>query len=139
MNTQRKAMLFGLSAVLAWSTVATAFKLALRHLDHFQLLFLANLFSVASLGAVLGLQGRFGLVRRATRAQLARAGWLGVWAAPAPRRGGGPGGAVRGLSTAGRVGPPTAISPLPTEESLCAFVPTKSKRCCWKADKSFFA
>jgi len=78
MNTQRKAMLFGLSAVLAWSTVATAFKLALRHLDHFQLLFLANLFSVVSLGAVLGFQGRFGLVRRATRAQLARAGWLGV-------------------------------------------------------------
>ena len=53
MGDQRKATLFALGAVLMWSTVATAFKLALRHLDHFQLLFLANVFSIISLAVVL--------------------------------------------------------------------------------------
>ncbi|MEN8007459.1 MAG: DMT family transporter [Candidatus Krumholzibacteriota bacterium] len=69
MNQQRKATLYGLSAVLVWSTVATAFKLSLRHLDHFQLLFLATVFSLVSLGAVLGFQGRFHLLLCGTRRQ----------------------------------------------------------------------
>lgn len=36
-NRDRQALLYGLGAVLAWSTVATAFKLALRELDVLQL------------------------------------------------------------------------------------------------------
>lgn len=78
MPNERKALLFGLSAVLAWSTVATAFKLALRHLDHFQLLFLANVFSLVALGLVLAVQGRFGLVAAATRRQLLLSLGLGL-------------------------------------------------------------
>jgi len=69
LNPQRKATLLGLAAVLAWSTVATAFKLALRHIDHFQLLFLANVFSLVSLGLVLVLQGKAHLLLCATRRQ----------------------------------------------------------------------
>ncbi|MBN7799072.1 DMT family transporter [Parahaliea mediterranea] len=38
MTNDRKALLLGLAAIFLWSTVATAFKLALRHLDVFQLL-----------------------------------------------------------------------------------------------------
>ena len=53
MTNERKALLFGLTAVLAWSTVATAFKLTLRHVDSIQLLFAANIFSLLSLGFVL--------------------------------------------------------------------------------------
>jgi drug/metabolite transporter (DMT)-like permease len=41
LSTDRQALLFGLTAVLLWSTVATAFKLALREMDVFQLLFYA--------------------------------------------------------------------------------------------------
>jgi drug/metabolite transporter (DMT)-like permease len=37
-SNDRRALLLGLSAVLLWSTAATAFKLALRELDVFQLL-----------------------------------------------------------------------------------------------------
>jgi len=48
-KNQKKATLYGLTAVLAWSTAATAFKLALRHLDHYKLLLLANVFSLAAL------------------------------------------------------------------------------------------
>jgi drug/metabolite transporter (DMT)-like permease len=78
MDRQRKAMVFGLLAVLAWSTVATAFKLALRHVDHFQLLFLANVFSLAALALVLTVQGRFHLVLTAGRRQRLLACGLGL-------------------------------------------------------------
>lgn len=40
---EKRALLFGLAAVACWSTVATAFKIALRHLDPYQLLFLSTL------------------------------------------------------------------------------------------------
>ena len=74
----RRALLFGLSAVLAWSTVATAFKLSLRHLDHMQLLLLANVFSLLSLGCVLAVQGKLHLLLCATRRQYLRAAGLGL-------------------------------------------------------------
>jgi drug/metabolite transporter (DMT)-like permease len=68
-NPQRKATLLGLTAVFAWSTVATAFKLSLRHIDHFQLLFLANVFSLAALGLVLTVRGAWPKVRASTGPQ----------------------------------------------------------------------
>lgn len=40
---EKRALLFGLGAVACWSTVATAFKVALRHLDPYQLLLLSTL------------------------------------------------------------------------------------------------
>ena len=41
MSSDRRALFYGLTAVLLWSTSATAFKLALRDLDVLQLLFYA--------------------------------------------------------------------------------------------------
>ncbi len=79
MKDQTKAMVYGLLAVLAWSTVATVFKLALRRLDHFQLLFLANVFSLLALGLVLFFQGKLGKIKGAKGRQLlwcAGLGWL---------------------------------------------------------------
>lgn len=78
MSDARKAMMLGLLAVLAWSTVATAFKLGLRQVDHFQLLFLANVFSLVSLGVVLAVRRGFGLVVRATRRQWLICAGLGL-------------------------------------------------------------
>lgn len=78
MDNQRKAIIFGLLAVLSWSTVATAFKLALQRMDHFQLLFLANVFSLAALGLVLLFQRRFGLLLKAGRRQLGLCAGLGL-------------------------------------------------------------
>ncbi|WP_263079095.1 DMT family transporter [Endozoicomonas sp. Mp262] len=49
-KSQRQAMLYGLMAVLLWSTVATAFKLSLQHLTPIQLVLFASLTSVLSLG-----------------------------------------------------------------------------------------
>ena len=62
MDRDRRALLLGLSAVFFWSTVATAFKLALRYLDVFQLLFLASLTSAILLTAVLAWRGQLSLL-----------------------------------------------------------------------------
>ena len=58
MTTQHKALLYGLSAVLLWSTVATAFKLSLRHFSPIELLLYSGSFSTVLLGAILRYQGK---------------------------------------------------------------------------------
>jgi drug/metabolite transporter (DMT)-like permease len=52
-DRDRHALILGLSAVFFWSTAATAFKIALRHMDVYQLLFYASLVSALSLLAVV--------------------------------------------------------------------------------------
>lgn len=56
---QRRAMLLGLSAVVLWSTVATAFKLSLQHLSPTQLLAWAGLFSTVVLAVFVSLQRKW--------------------------------------------------------------------------------
>ncbi len=72
------ATLFGLAAVLLWSTVATAFKLTLRHLDPAPLLLWASVFSALALAAVLAAQGRLGLLLRGSRRQYLLSAVLGL-------------------------------------------------------------
>lgn len=55
---QRRALAFGLAAVALWSTVATAFKLALGYLSPLHLLFLAALTSTLTFFVLLVWQGR---------------------------------------------------------------------------------
>jgi len=78
MASQKQAYLFGLSAVLLWSTVATAFKLALQYLDPIQLLFYASVTSTGVLGAVLVVQGKVTLLFRGTRKQYLLSLFLGL-------------------------------------------------------------
>ncbi|RDE18886.1 DMT family transporter [Motiliproteus coralliicola] len=54
---QRRADLFGLGAVLCWSTVATAFKLSLEYFSPAQLVLFASLFSWLFLGGLLAWRG----------------------------------------------------------------------------------
>ncbi|MBE0566147.1 MAG: DMT family transporter [Krumholzibacteria bacterium] len=74
----RRAVLFGLATVLTWSTVATAFKLGLRHMDHIQLLLVANLVSVLALGLVMLVQGSWRSLPAAPRRQVLLAVGLGL-------------------------------------------------------------
>ena len=67
MTQQQKATLYGLSAVLLWSTVATAFKLSLRYLTPIELLLFSGGFSTALLGAILLLQGKLKLAFQCSR------------------------------------------------------------------------
>lgn len=67
MTREQQATLYGLSAVLLWSTIATAFKLSLRHLSPIELLLFAGSFSTLLLGGILLVQGKLKLVFRCTR------------------------------------------------------------------------
>jgi drug/metabolite transporter (DMT)-like permease len=58
MTNDRRALAYGLIAVLLWSTSATAFKLALRELDIFQLLLYAVFFSCVALLVIVACQGK---------------------------------------------------------------------------------
>ena len=78
MQQQGQAYLFGLAAVLCWSTVATAFKLSLRYLDPIQLLLYSCLASIVVLAAVLRLQGRFGLLFSYSRREYLQSLGLGL-------------------------------------------------------------
>ncbi len=71
-------MAWGLVTVLLWSTVATAFKLSLRHLEPVQLLLIASLVSLLVMGAVLAVRGRLHLVFQATPRQVGTSLALGV-------------------------------------------------------------
>ncbi|RDB42420.1 EamA family transporter [Halomonas sp. DQ26W] len=53
-------MLFGLGAVALWSTVATAFKIALAYMSPLELIWLASLVSWALIGILMVRQGRLG-------------------------------------------------------------------------------
>jgi drug/metabolite transporter (DMT)-like permease len=56
MDNQKKAYLYGLSTVLLWSTVASAFKLSLRYLGYIQLLLYSTIVSILVLSCILALR-----------------------------------------------------------------------------------
>ncbi|MCB1849312.1 MAG: DMT family transporter [Gammaproteobacteria bacterium] len=67
MNPQQQAMIFGVSAVLLWSTVATAFKLSLRYSTPIELLLYSSIFSTLVIGTILRVQHKFYLVLQCAR------------------------------------------------------------------------
>lgn len=78
MKNQKQAMLFGLGAVLLWSTVATAFKLSLRELSPVQMLFIACSVSVLVLATILIMQRRWHLVFSLSRGQYLQSVGMGL-------------------------------------------------------------
>ena len=78
MVSQKKAYAFGLATVLLWSTVASAFKLTLRHVDPVQLLFYSSLFSTVVLGAILVSQKKLRLAFSGARNDYVRSALLGA-------------------------------------------------------------
>ena len=78
MVNQKQAMLFGLAAVLLWSTVATAFKLSLREFSPIQLLVVACSASVVVIAIILIVQGRWHLVFSLSRGQYVQSIGMGL-------------------------------------------------------------
>lgn len=68
-------MLFGLGAVALWSTVATAFKVALARMSPLELMWLASLVSWALIGVLVARQG---LAGQALRRGWRTAAWAGL-------------------------------------------------------------
>jgi drug/metabolite transporter (DMT)-like permease len=64
LSNDRKALMFALGAMLCWSTVAVAFKMALKHLAAPQLLLISNYVALLALVIQSLLQGKTGLFFR---------------------------------------------------------------------------
>lgn len=75
MNQDRQAILYGLGAVALWSTVATAFKVALSWMSPLELMWLAALVSWALMGALVIKQGN---ITTALRTGWKSAAWAGL-------------------------------------------------------------
>jgi len=78
MTNQTKAYIYGLSTVFLWSTVATAFKISLRHMSPVQLLFYANITSVVLLFAIILWQKKSSILRSLTWGDLKLPLLLGI-------------------------------------------------------------
>ncbi|MDP8227442.1 MAG: DMT family transporter [Candidatus Celaenobacter polaris] len=63
MDNQRKAYSFAILAVILWSTVASAFKISLRHVDYLELLLYASFFSTLIIFFVLIVRKKLHLLR----------------------------------------------------------------------------
>ena len=68
MTSDRRALLLGLSTVFLWSTVATAFKIALDYMDVYQLLFYSCSSSALLFLAVVAARGQLALLPAYLRA-----------------------------------------------------------------------
>ncbi|CCO24821.1 DMT family transporter [Maridesulfovibrio hydrothermalis] len=69
-HDQKKAYIYGLSAVLIWSTVASAFKIALSHMEPLHLLFYAVIFSTLALLIILIIQKKIGQITLMSKREL---------------------------------------------------------------------
>ena len=78
MTNQGKAYLYAGLAVFFWSTVASAFKIALRHLDFIQLLFIASWTSFLILFVTALFQGKAMLIIKTTPGGYARSAMYGL-------------------------------------------------------------
>jgi len=79
MKTAGKALLYAGLAVFFWSTVATAFKLALREYDFIQLIFYASAVTVLLLFIVLVLQKKLELILHQTPRHWLNSAFMGAF------------------------------------------------------------
>jgi drug/metabolite transporter (DMT)-like permease len=77
MINQRKSFFYAIAAILFWSTVGTAFKITLRHLNYAELLLLSSLVSFVFLGVLITLNKQIVLVKKSTLKQVGYSALLG--------------------------------------------------------------
>lgn len=77
MNKEKKAILFASFAILFWGTSASAFKIGLKHVDYFQLLFISTATSLFFLFFVLLFQGKLIQLKSIKKRTLRRSILLG--------------------------------------------------------------
>lgn len=77
MANQKQAYLYAISAILLWSTIASAFKITLQYIDFYQILFISSIVSLICLFVVLQWQDKSKLLLHLNRKQLLRAATRG--------------------------------------------------------------
>ncbi|MBS3742396.1 MAG: DMT family transporter [Candidatus Cloacimonetes bacterium] len=70
MKKQNLAYLLAILTVALWSTVASAFKISLRYLNFYELLFFSSFFSLVLLFIILNIQGKFKLVLQSSSREI---------------------------------------------------------------------
>ncbi|OGU12945.1 MAG: hypothetical protein A2X61_09160 [Ignavibacteria bacterium GWB2_35_12] len=78
MESQSKAYIFAILSVLCWSTVATAFKIALKYQDYIHLLLISSFTSVIILFLILTFQGKLKLIGRQSGKNILYSLFLGI-------------------------------------------------------------
>jgi len=78
MKSQKGAVFYAWCAVLLWSTVASAFKIALRYLDFLQLLFYSSFVSVLILFAIILFQRKQPLFKEYSLREYSYSAFLGL-------------------------------------------------------------
>ena len=78
MKTGKKSVVYACLAVISWSTVATAFKVALSYLSHFEMLWVACLTSGAIFAVLLTFQRKWSLVFRLSGKQWGYLAFMGL-------------------------------------------------------------
>ena len=76
--SSRSAYLYAISAVMLWSTVASAFKLSLRYMDFVTLLFFSSLASLGALSIILIYQGKIGFLKGLEKRDMVRYALFGL-------------------------------------------------------------
>ena len=79
MQYQKKAYFYASFSILAWSTVASAFKIALRELQITHILFIASLTSAIALLTIIILQAKIPLLLRQTRREISNSAICGLF------------------------------------------------------------
>lgn len=69
MQDKNKAIIYAVVAVLSWSTVATMFKITLRHFTYFEMLLVASFSALAVFAVAITIQKKWGELKRLTRSQ----------------------------------------------------------------------
>lgn len=78
MKDEQKSIVYACLAVLSWSTVATAFKIALSYLSHFEMLWVACLTSWIIFAILLTFQRKWTLVFQLSARQWAYFAAMGL-------------------------------------------------------------
>ena len=78
MDEQKQSHIYATAAVLIWSTVASAFKIALRYMSFLQLLLYASIVSIVTLFVILVVQRKLTLLKRYSRSDYMRSIGLGI-------------------------------------------------------------
>ena len=78
MSTDKRSIIYALIAVLSWSTVATAFKMALKHLTHYELLLISGFTSLIIFAILITIQKKWHLVLHMDKKQWRYLACLGL-------------------------------------------------------------
>lgn len=78
MKENNKALIFAGIATLSWSTVASAFKIALQYFSHYEMLLVASVTALIIFVLVLTFQKKWALLATLSRKDWLRFSWMGL-------------------------------------------------------------